>query len=56
MEKIIARGAESVILKVERWNQFFVLKWRQSKPYLLDDIDSYLRKTRTNKLKRKLAE
>ena len=49
MEELIARGAESVILKTERWNQHFVLKWRQSKPYLFKDIDSYLRKTRTSR-------
>ena len=49
VEELIARGAESVILKIERWNQPFVLKWRQSKPYLYPDIDSYLRKTRTSR-------
>jgi TP53 regulating kinase and related kinases len=49
MEELIARGAESVILKVERWNQSFVVKWRQSKPYLLEDIDTHLRKTRTTR-------
>jgi len=49
MEELIARGAESIILKVERWNQPFVLKWRQSKPYLLTAIDSQLRKMRTTR-------
>ncbi|TFG33399.1 Kae1-associated serine/threonine protein kinase [Candidatus Thorarchaeota archaeon] len=49
MEEIIARGAESIILKTERWNRIFVLKWRQSKPYLFRDIDSQLRKTRTSR-------
>jgi len=49
MEELIARGAESIILKVERWNLPFVLKWRQSKPYLLADIDAQLRKTRTTR-------
>ncbi len=49
MNELIARGAESVILKVERWNQPFALKWRQSKPYLLVDIDVQLRKTRTTR-------
>lgn len=49
LEELIAQGAESVILKIERWNQHFVLKWRQSKPYLLSDIDAQLRKTRTNR-------
>jgi len=46
-EDVLALGAESVIFKVERWNQTFVLKSRQAKPYLLDEIDSLLRKTRT---------
>ncbi|MGY5860437.1 MAG: KEOPS complex kinase/ATPase Bud32 [Candidatus Thorarchaeota archaeon] len=49
MEEIIAQGAESIILKTERWNQSFVLKWRQSKPYLFKDIDLHLRKTRTSR-------
>ena len=49
MDEIIALGAESVILKTERWNQFFVLKRRESKPYLLADIDAHLRKTRTSR-------
>lgn len=49
MEEIIAQGAESIILKTERWNQSFVLKWRQSKPYLYKEIDSHLRKTRTSR-------
>jgi TP53 regulating kinase-like protein len=46
---ILALGAESVILKTQRWNQFFALKWRKAKPYLLEEIDSLLRKTRTSK-------
>lgn len=49
MENVIAQGAESIILKTERWNHLFVLKWRQSKPYLFKDIDSHLRKTRTSR-------
>jgi TP53 regulating kinase-like protein len=49
LKELIAQGAESVILKIERWNQYFVLKWRQSKPYLFKDIDSQLRKTRTSR-------
>ena len=49
LEEIIAQGAESIILKIERWNQFLVLKWRQSKPYLFKEIDSHLRKTRTSR-------
>lgn len=46
---ILALGAESVIFKTQRWNQSFALKWRKSKPYLLEEIDSLLRKTRTSK-------
>ncbi|MCK5266065.1 MAG: Kae1-associated serine/threonine protein kinase [Candidatus Thorarchaeota archaeon] len=49
MKELIAQGAESVIYRIERWNQYFVLKWRQSKPYLFKDIDSHLRKTRTSR-------
>jgi TP53 regulating kinase-like protein len=49
LEEIIAQGAESIILKIERWNQHFALKWRQSKPYLYKDIDSHLRKIRTSR-------
>jgi TP53 regulating kinase-like protein len=46
---ILALGAESVIFKTQRWNHYFALKWRKAKPYLLEEIDSLLRKTRTNK-------
>jgi TP53 regulating kinase-like protein len=46
---ILALGAESVIFKTQRWNQVFALKWRKSKPYLLEEIDFLLRKTRTSK-------
>lgn len=49
MEEVIALGAESVIYKIERWNQYLVSKRRQSKPYLFKDIDSHLRKTRTSR-------
>lgn len=49
MDEVIAQGAESIILKTERWNQSLVLKWRQSKPYLVKDIDSHLRKSRTSR-------
>jgi TP53 regulating kinase-like protein len=49
LDEIIAQGAESIILKTQRWNQSFVLKWRQSKPYLFEDIDSHLRKSRTSR-------
>ena len=43
---MLARGAESLIFKVERWGQSYVLKWRQSKPYLLNEIDTLLRRSR----------
>jgi TP53 regulating kinase-like protein len=46
---VLALGAESIIYRTRRWNQTFVLKWRKTKPYLLEQIDSLLRKTRTNK-------
>jgi TP53 regulating kinase-like protein len=46
---VLALGAESIIYRTQRWNQIFVLKWRKTKPYLLEQIDSLLRKTRTNK-------
>lgn len=49
MTEVLARGAESVIYKMEEWGLSFVLKWRQAKPYLLKDIDSYLRKSRTSR-------
>ncbi|MFW9792855.1 MAG: Kae1-associated kinase Bud32 [Candidatus Thorarchaeota archaeon] len=47
--EMLARGAESIIYKIEQWGQPFVLKWRQSKPYLLNEIDSQLRRTRINR-------
>ncbi len=49
MKQVLARGAESVIYKIEQWGYPFVLKWRQGKSYLLKDIDSQLRKSRTNR-------
>ncbi len=49
MEQMIARGAESVIYKIEQWGLPFVLKWRQGKSYLLREIDSQLRKLRTSR-------
>ena len=45
----IALGAESVLFKVTRWNKSFVLKWRQSKPYLFKDIDAQLNRSRTSR-------
>jgi TP53 regulating kinase-like protein len=49
VKEILARGAESVIYKTEQWGSPLVLKWRQGKPYLLKDIDSHLRKSRTSR-------
>ena len=45
----LALGAESVIFRVSRWGRQLVLKWRQTKPYLLKEIDSQLNKTRTSR-------
>ena len=49
MKEVLAKGAESVIYKIEQWGFPFVLKWRQGKSYLLKDIDSQLRKSRTSR-------
>ncbi|MFW9961988.1 MAG: Kae1-associated kinase Bud32 [Candidatus Sifarchaeia archaeon] len=49
MKQLLARGAESIIYKIDQWGFPYVLKWRQDKPYLLKDIDSQLRKSRTSK-------
>lgn len=49
MKLMLARGAESIIYKIEQWGQYYVLKWRQSKPYLLNEIDSQLRRARINR-------
>ena len=49
MKQILARGAESVIYKIDQWGSPFVLKWRQGKSYLLKDIDLQLRKSRTSR-------
>lgn len=47
--EVLALGAESIIFRTQRWNQTLALKWRKAKPYLLEQIDSLLRKTRTNR-------
>ncbi|KXH76508.1 MAG: hypothetical protein AM326_02700 [Candidatus Thorarchaeota archaeon SMTZ-45] len=49
LKQMLARGAESVIYKIDQWGFPFVLKWRQEKPYLLKDIDSQLRRSRTSR-------
>lgn len=45
----IAIGAESRITKVELWGNQYALKSRPSKPYLLPQIDSMLRTSRTSR-------
>ncbi|MFX0107307.1 MAG: KEOPS complex kinase/ATPase Bud32 [Candidatus Hodarchaeota archaeon] len=42
-------GAESTISKLSQWNLDLLLKHRPEKPYLLDMIDSNLRRSRTNR-------
>lgn len=49
MNQVLARGAESIIYKIDQWGVPLVLKWRQDKSYLLKDIDLYLRKSRTSR-------
>ena len=49
MKELLAKGAESIIYKIDQWGSPFVLKWRQGKSYLLKDIDSQIRKSRTNR-------
>jgi TP53 regulating kinase-like protein len=49
MNQILARGAESIIYKIDQWGVPLVLKWRQDKSYLLKDIDLQLRKSRTSR-------
>ncbi len=48
-EEIWALGAESVILRVRRWGRTLIEKRRRAKPYLLPEIDSLLRRQRTNR-------
>jgi len=49
VNQILARGAESIIYKMDQWGVPVVLKWRQGKSYLLKDIDLQLRKSRTSR-------
>jgi TP53 regulating kinase-like protein len=49
VKHMLARGAESVIYKIEQWGYSFVLKWRQNKPFLLKEIDTQLRRSRTSR-------
>jgi TP53 regulating kinase-like protein len=47
--RLLALGAESEILHVEKWGRSLVVKKRPKKPYLLSNIDEQLRTTRTSK-------
>jgi len=49
LKQLLAKGAESVIFKIDQWGSPYVLKWRQPKSYLLKDIDSQLRRSRTSR-------
>jgi len=49
VNQVLARGAESIIYKIDQWGVPLVLKWRQDKSYLLKDIDLQLRKSRTSR-------
>jgi TP53 regulating kinase-like protein len=49
VRQVLTRGAESVIYKLDQWGFPLVLKWRQGKSFLLKDIDSQLRKSRTSR-------
>ncbi len=46
-EVLWARGAESEILRVERWGLILVIKRRPPKPYLHHALDESLRRART---------
>ncbi len=46
-EVLWARGAESEILRVDRWGLPLVIKRRPGKTYLLNSLDESLRRTRT---------
>jgi TP53 regulating kinase-like protein len=47
--EVVALGAESSITKVTRWGRTLAVKTRPEKPYLLKDIDSMLRSSRTSR-------
>jgi TP53 regulating kinase-like protein len=42
-------GAESIIYRLEQWGRTILLKHRPQKPYLLKEIDDFLRTSRTSK-------
>ncbi|MGD9380834.1 MAG: KEOPS complex kinase/ATPase Bud32 [Candidatus Thorarchaeota archaeon] len=42
-------GAESIIYRLEQWGRIILLKHRPQKPYLLKDIDEFLRTSRTSR-------
>ncbi len=42
-------GAESIIYRLEQWGNTILLKHRPQKPYLLREIDEFLRASRTSR-------
>lgn len=42
-------GAESIIYRLEQWGHTMLLKHRPQKPYLLKEIDEFLRTSRTSR-------
>ena len=48
-EELLALGAESKIVKVSRSDKEFVLKIRPQKPYLIPEIDQFLRSSRISR-------
>jgi TP53 regulating kinase-like protein len=42
-------GAESIIYRLEQWGHTILLKHRPQKPYLLNEIDEFLRTSRTSR-------
>jgi TP53 regulating kinase-like protein len=55
MKKAWYIGAESIIFKIKRGNQWYLLKHRPEKSYLLNAIDSLLRDLRTSRECKMLA-
>ena len=55
MKEIWAIGAESILFKIKQGEEFYILKHRPKKTYLLDTIDTILRCLRTNRECKMLA-
>jgi TP53 regulating kinase-like protein len=49
MMELWSIGAESTIYKLEQWGRTILLKHRPQKPYLLEEIDTFLRTSRTSR-------